>query len=437
LISKNEMVVKSNRLVEASYRLTLIEQRIILLAIAEARRTQRGINGEDFVRITAKNYAQQFGSDECNAYPQINEARKTLFNRQFTIYQIDEESGHQEVIEARWLSAASYIDGAGAIRLQFSQAIVPYITRLEANFTRYKLDKVANMSSAYAIRLYELLIQWGSVGRREVELEWLKKTLMVDQDYKALCDFKKRVLDVAVTQINAHSDLTTSYAQRKTGRNVTHLIFSFALKEDAQPEKAASKADEAPGSPLFQRLRGHGIGARLAAAWIRQDAARALSAAEYVEARAKAGQVKGSAAGYLRRVFESGGEIGPSAFEADVKAQAAQEAKAAKQAADQARRQAADAKRAEAERKEREQADREQAMARFEALPAGVQNALEAQFLAENQGVDASLFKKKGRGYIGFRLFVKKAMEQGGGQPRQPATKERGGHDMSWLDEPE
>jgi plasmid replication initiation protein len=159
-----ELVVKSNRLVEAGYRLTLVEQRVILLAIAEARRTQKGVNGEDFVRITAQNYARQFESDENSAYLQLKEARKSLFNRQFVIYQADEESGHQEVMEARWLSAASYIDGAGAIRLQFSQAVVPYITRLEKEFTVYRLEKISKMSSAYAIRLYELLMQWGSVG---------------------------------------------------------------------------------------------------------------------------------------------------------------------------------------------------------------------------------------------------------------------------------
>ena len=114
--------------------------------------------------------------------------------------------------------------------------MVPYITRLEAEFTRYKLEKVARMSSAYAIRLYELLMQWGSVGQREIELEWLKKALMVDKEYDRLDNFKKRVIDVALAQINEFSDLTASYSQRKTGRNVTHLIFSFHTKEEAKPE---------------------------------------------------------------------------------------------------------------------------------------------------------------------------------------------------------
>lgn len=244
--NKTELVVKSNRLVEASYRLDLVEQRIVLLAIIHARETGRGLNALDFVPVTAKDYAERFGVDEKNAYRQIKEAALTLYERGFVLYDTDPESGEPRTIKAHWVSAASYIDGAGTIQIQFAGAVVPYITRLEAEFTSYRLEKIANMSSAYAIRLYELLMQWGSVGKREIELEWLKKTLMVDKDYERLDNFKKRVIDVALSQINQHSDLNASYTQRKTGRNVTHLTFTFSPKEDAKPKKAKAKPAEPP-----------------------------------------------------------------------------------------------------------------------------------------------------------------------------------------------
>jgi plasmid replication initiation protein len=239
--NKNKLVVKSNRLIEASYRLTLAEQRIILFAITEARRTGKGLNADDFVDIQAADFAKAFDVPVKQAYEQIKEAGKTLFRRYVVLYDIHPESGKERITEVRWLSAASYIDGAGVIQLRFAYDMVPYITRLEAEFTRYKLEKVARMSSAYAIRLYELLMQWGSVGQREIELEWLKKALMMDKDYKALCDFKKRVIDVALSQINEYSDLNASYSQRKTGRNVTHLIFTFSSKEEPKPRKAKTK----------------------------------------------------------------------------------------------------------------------------------------------------------------------------------------------------
>jgi hypothetical protein len=173
-------------------------------------------------------------------------------------------------------------------------------------------------------------MQWGSVGKREVELEWLKKTLMVDENYGRLGNFKKWVIDVALSQINEHSDLTASYEQRKTGRNVTHLSFTFAPKEPEAPPAPASPPADIRDSELFQRLRRHGIGAKLAAAWLQQDEPRVLATVEYVEARAQAGQIKGSTAGYLRSLFEGGAEIGPSKFEAGLKAQAVQAADSAR-----------------------------------------------------------------------------------------------------------
>ena len=376
--SKNELVVKSNRLVEASYRLSLVEQRIVLLAIVEARRTQQGLSADDFVTIAALDYSAMYDVPLNKAYEQIREAALTLYERGFVLYDIHPESGMPRVIKARWVSAISYIDGAGAIQLRFSAEVVPYITRLEAEFTRYKLERVAHMSSAYAVRLYELLMQWGSVGRREIEVEWLKKTLVVDKDYPRLFDFKKWVLDVAVAQINEHSDLTASYAQRKTGRNVTHLIFTFSAKEEAKPEQAAAK--EAPpdvrDAALFQRLRNLGINAKLAEAWIKQDEARVLAMAEYVEARVKNGQIKGSAAGYLRTLFELGAELGPSAFESELKAKAAAAAEAQK--------------RAEAEQRAKKRAEREAEDRAKDAINALPPEALLAFAAAYRQGDGAA-----------------------------------------------
>ena len=80
---KNELVVKSNRLIEASYRLTLAEQRIVLLAIVEARRTQKGLSAEDFVTIAATDYAAMYDLPLKQAYEQMNEAAQTLYGRGF------------------------------------------------------------------------------------------------------------------------------------------------------------------------------------------------------------------------------------------------------------------------------------------------------------------------------------------------------------------
>ena len=81
--------------------------------------------------------------------------------------------------------------------------------------------------------MYELLLQYVGIGRREFEIPKLKETLGLEGEYPDIDNFKRRVIDVSVKQINAHTDITTSYTQRKTGRNVTHLNFKIDAKEAA------------------------------------------------------------------------------------------------------------------------------------------------------------------------------------------------------------
>ena len=89
--------------------------------------------------------------------------------------------------------------------------------------------------------MYELLAQWLSIGKRELEVEWLKKQLQVEDIYLQIFDFKKRVIDVAVQEINQHSNIWVKYGQRKAGRTITHFLFTFGEKE---PKKTtATKAN--------------------------------------------------------------------------------------------------------------------------------------------------------------------------------------------------
>ena len=90
------------------------------------------------------------------------------------------------------------------------------------------------MTCIYAIRLYELLVQWQTTGKREVEIDWLKKQFQLDEGYDRMDNFKARVLDPAIKDINEHSNLQVSWTQRKSGRRVTHLTFYFSEKASAK-----------------------------------------------------------------------------------------------------------------------------------------------------------------------------------------------------------
>lgn len=258
-------VVKSNALVEASYRLTLIEQRIILACISKIKVGEK-ITDQQQYSVFVKDIAEMSGNDRGSLYSDFSKAILKLKRRDILIR--DQPNGNGavgpgfEVIE--WLQYAKYIPKLGEARIRFSHDILPYINELSSHFTRYSLEDISKMTSIYAVRLYELLIQWGAIGRRSIELEFLRDSFRLETRYKLLADFRRFVIEPAVDQINDHSPITVTYEFSKTGRKVTHVLFSFDTKaalleaeKTAKPKgkpKAGAKAKpKAPAKPKVEQ----------------------------------------------------------------------------------------------------------------------------------------------------------------------------------------
>ena len=231
---KTELIVKDNALINASYNLDLVEQRLILLAILEARESGKGINANDPLTVHAESYINQFGVHRNTAYQALKDACDDLFARQFS-YQSLSEKGNVINHKSRWVSEVAYIDNEAVVRLIFAPAIVPLITRLEEQFTKYEIQQISNLTSAYAVRLYEILIAWRSTGKTPLITlyDFRQKIGVLDTEYKRMYDFKKYVLDIALKQVNEHTDINVKVEQHKTGRSITGFSFSFKQKKSA------------------------------------------------------------------------------------------------------------------------------------------------------------------------------------------------------------
>ncbi|WP_179993447.1 MULTISPECIES: replication initiation protein RepM [unclassified Acinetobacter] len=231
---KTELIVKDNALINASYNLDLVEQRLILLAIVEARESGKGINANDPLTVHAESYINQFGVHRNTAYQALKDACDDLFARQFS-YQSLSEKGNIINHKSRWVSEVAYIDNEAVVRLIFAPAIVPLITRLEEQFTKYEIQQISNLTSAYAVRLYEILIAWRSTGKTPLITiyDFRQKIGVLETEYKRMYDFKKYVLDIALKQVNEHTDITVKVEQHKTGRSITGFSFSFKQKRSA------------------------------------------------------------------------------------------------------------------------------------------------------------------------------------------------------------
>ena len=228
----SELVVKDNALIQASYTLGLAEHRLILLSIIEARETEQGIDHNSLLHIHAHAYAEQFGIEKGNAYAVMKEASKGLFDRYVTYHDKNPKTGHDRSFHCRWVDKIGYDKATGTVDLRFTPDVVPLITRLEQQFTSYEIEQVACLDSGYAIRLYELLIQWRSKGKTPLfTLEDFRQQLGVEENqYNSMSNFKRKVLDFAIEQINEHTDIIAKYDQHKTGRKITGFTFTFKAK---------------------------------------------------------------------------------------------------------------------------------------------------------------------------------------------------------------
>ena len=137
---KKDLIVKDNALINASYSLDLVEQRLVLLAIIEARETGKGIN--EPLTIHAESYVNQFGVHRNTAYKVLKSACNDLFARQFS-YQSLSEKGNILNHRSRWVSEIIYAENEAIVKLIFASAIVPLITRLQEHFTSYEIEQVS------------------------------------------------------------------------------------------------------------------------------------------------------------------------------------------------------------------------------------------------------------------------------------------------------
>lgn len=229
----SELVVKDNALIQASYTLDLAEQRLILLAIIEARNSGQGITHDSLLKIHASNYAKQFGVNDKTAYTVVKDASKGLFDRYVTYHDKNPKNGKDRSFHCRWVDKIGVEPDSGIVYMRFTSDVVPLITRLESHFTSYEIDKVANLTSIYAIRLYELIIQWRDNGvTQRYKIDDLRQKLGVEpEQYSTMSNLKAKVIDRAIKQINKHTDITVKYEQHKTGRKITDMSFKFKHKQ--------------------------------------------------------------------------------------------------------------------------------------------------------------------------------------------------------------
>ncbi len=244
----NLTVVKSNKIIEASYKLSKYEQLLILLAISKVD-SKKELKISDIFEVNAKEISSTFDIHPKEAYNLMKKASESLLGK---TVRIDKPDINGTYTLSSWLSYCTYIPSEGTLKIKFAEKIIPLLSQLKGNFTQYKLGEISGFKSVYGIRLYEFILQWKNKNKRSFTVSELRERFQLKKNqYKVFSKFRIGCIESAVKDINEHSSYTvTKVNYIKSGRSISSIEFEYSLKSKLEKEKENDRNSLVFGSML-------------------------------------------------------------------------------------------------------------------------------------------------------------------------------------------
>lgn len=215
-------VTQDNALVQASYKMSLNEKRLLLLGISKVdpREMPKQSKPLQFM-ISAEEWQALFPGE--NAYREMSRAAESLLSRQATIH----DTGDTKKV-INWVDSCEYHKSSGCVTIRFGYSCSTYLAGMVDQFTQYDLLSVSTLTSINTIRIWELCSQFRTTGYRRMAIPHLREILQANESYKAFNDFRKWVIEPACKEITKKTDYTLSFNIIKEGRCATHIEFFFS-----------------------------------------------------------------------------------------------------------------------------------------------------------------------------------------------------------------
>lgn len=222
---QKNLAVQHNNLVEARYRLTLQEKRLVLWLTSQVQPSDEDFK-EHKLKITE--FAKLLEVSGENLYSRLKDICRQLMKRIITINPI--EAPKKSILVA-WLGAAVFGEdgkGDGTISLSFHPHLKPFLLQLKERFTVISIQDVMQLRSVYSVRLFELLKQYQSIGERHFSIQEIRDFCGIeDKKYTNIQDIKRKVLDIAQREINEKTDIFIEFEFTKTSRKFTGVDFTI------------------------------------------------------------------------------------------------------------------------------------------------------------------------------------------------------------------
>lgn len=245
----NNLVVQSNVLLNGVPVMKTGAFKIFLKAVTQVKQNEdtssRDVTldfGEVSQILTATN-------NNARRYRVLDSIKRLLSDSVFHIKIYDEHKG-REVDKFYAPISTAEVDG-NELTITFSAEIMPYISNLNKNFTKYDVQNIYHLGTNSSISIYQLLrsslnkvIYSNKLSKEEknrllnpiFELDFLKNLTNCSNKYPVFKDYERRILKPSIDLINENTDLEVSYGKIKNGRSIGAI--QFFLKE-----KKSSKID--------------------------------------------------------------------------------------------------------------------------------------------------------------------------------------------------
>jgi plasmid replication initiation protein len=244
-----KFIRKSNDLVEARYKFDIWETRLFTKMLTMIHK-----DDEEFkeYKIYLKDIIKEFElSKNKEAYELLRSGGRKLMKKTFLI-PYETKDGQKRLFETPVFTSLDSavtdgIRGTGDdlyIEVTFHPKLKPYLLQLKSQFTMYDVRNILSLPSNYSIRIYELLKQYESIGRRKFAVQELKEILGVEHEYPLYANFKQRVIKKAQKDLDENTDIRFTFEELKRSRAVTDVVFSIQTNSLARRKSLIQKAEE-------------------------------------------------------------------------------------------------------------------------------------------------------------------------------------------------
>lgn len=236
-VSPQAIVRQSSELVEANYRLSVSEQKVILNFISQIDSSKNELG---VMRIGAKSLSDACGFNAQSGYRQLQETLKKLLNRSIILQRRDGSGWYG----SHWVQSCDYVkleDGdsdCSYVEFELDNRLLPHFVQLKERFLKSDLKSLLHFSRVYSSRFYMIFKNRMKIGHIRYAFAEIIKLMELPKAYaKRTTNIKEKVIKVAVEEINEITDIEVEYSYYKQGgRAHVGVDFTFHLKPKALPK---------------------------------------------------------------------------------------------------------------------------------------------------------------------------------------------------------